>query len=282
MHRTPGSEFVYGELYVRGGARFWTEANAGIEGFALGVATEGGTKTMDKVAFGRRLAGLGAHLNVDARNDFSGVGVRAPRGAWDDAFALFTDAFRNPALPSQEIELQRVSNLSGLKHEAESADGRAWTLERKQLFAGHPYANRATGSVESIGAIKADALAPHLEGLRQKGRLLFVASGDVDAAHVFAQVARAFGDLPVGNYTETAIPSLSFTAPHLVTEQRAIPTNYIQAAFPSPQWSDADFVTAPWRYGVSGASCRRRFGRRGISRTRCRRTKAPRSGGRSG
>jgi zinc protease len=244
VHRTPGAEFVYGQLYVRGGARTWTEANAGIDGLALGVATSGGTTTMDKTAFGRRLASLGADLNVETHNDFSGVGVLAPLATWDDAFAMFADAFRNPALPASEVELQRAGNLSALKHEAESADGRAWTLERKQLFAGHPYANRPTGTVESMTAIKAEALGPWLDGLRQKGRLLFVASGDVDAAHVFAQVARAFGDLPAGNYVESPMPAIPFTAPHLVTEQRAIPTNYVQAAFASPTWSEPDFVTA--------------------------------------
>ena len=71
VKRIPGAEFAAGQLYVRGGTRNWTAANAGIEQLAFDVASSGGTKSLDKTAYSRKLASLGAHLHASARNDFS-------------------------------------------------------------------------------------------------------------------------------------------------------------------------------------------------------------------
>ena len=243
VERLPGAEFVAGQLYVRGGARNWTAANAGIESLAFRVAASGGTKSLDKTAYSRRLAMLGATIAGISGNDYSEVALKTPVGAWDGAFALLADVFRNPALPATEIELARTQTLAQLHHEQEDPDGQLWTLERKQIFAGHPYANRPIGTIESVTALHAQELAPYLTGLRETSRLLFVVAGDVDAKHVFDQVRTAYGDLPRGTYQDTPLPALSFTAPHLVTEARKLPTNYCESAFPAPRWKDPDWVT---------------------------------------
>jgi zinc protease len=243
VKRIPGARFAAGQLYVRGGTRNWTAANAGIEQLAFDVAASGGTKSLDKTAYSRRLASLGAHLGADARNDFSSLSLSVPLEAWDDAFALLADVFRNPALPGSEIELERTQGLAQLHHEQEDPDGQLWTLERGQIFAGHPYANRPIGTLESLTAIRSEEIAPYLDRLREKSRLLFVAAGDVDPAHVTDQVKRAYGDLPGGTYVETPLPPLTFERAHLVTRERKLPTNYCESVFPAPRWNDADFVT---------------------------------------
>jgi len=243
VQRMPGAAFAAGRLYVRGGTRNWTAANAGIEQLAFIVAAEGGTKSLDKTAFSRRLAALGATLDADPRNDFSVLSVKAPRAAWDDAFAVLADVFENPALPPSEIELERTRMLAGLHHEQEDPDGQLWTLLRKQIFAGHPYANRPLGTLESVAAIQAQDLAPYLDKLRDASRLVFVAAGDLDPAHVFDQVRAAYGSLPRGSYVDSPMPPLVFDAPHIVTKERKLPTNYCESVFPSPAWADPDWVT---------------------------------------
>jgi zinc protease len=243
VKRMPGAAFAAGQLYVRGGTRNWTAADAGIEQLAFSVAASGGTRSLDKTAYSRRLASLGASISSEARNDFSGLYMKAPVAAWDDAFALLADVFENPALPSSEIELTRAQMLSDLHHEQEDPDGQLWTLSRQQIFAGHPYANRSIGSLESVPSIRPQDLAPYLGKLRETGRLLFVAVGDLDPAHVLDQVRAAYGSLPRGSYVETPIPPLVFDASHIVTKERKLPTNYCESIFPAPHWSDADWVT---------------------------------------
>jgi len=241
--RLPGAEFASAQLYVRGGARNITAANAGIESLAFRVAATGGTRSLDKTAYSRRLAMLGARINGDAGNDFSQLTMKVPVGAWDGAFALLADVFRSPAMPASEIELARTQALAQLHHEQEDPDGQLWTLERKQIFAGHPYANRPIGTLESMTALPAGDVAPYLSRLRETSRLLFVAAGDLEPQRVFDAVRSAFGDLPRGTYVDTPLPPLVFDAPHLVTESRKLPTNYCQSVFPAPHWTDPDWVT---------------------------------------
>jgi predicted Zn-dependent peptidase len=243
VQRMPGADFAAGQLYVRGGTRNWTAQNAGIEDIAFRVAAAGGTTSLDKTALSRRLAALGASLSGDAHNDFSGLYLKVPVSAWDDALPLLAGAFLSPALPPDEIELVRQQMLAELHHEQESPEGQLWTLERKQLFAGHPYENRSIGSLESVTSIAAGDLGPYLAKLRETSRLVFVAVGDLDPAHVLDQVRQLFGALPRGSYVETPLPRLVFGAPHLSTFERKLPTSYCETAFPAPRWSDPDWVT---------------------------------------
>lgn len=241
--RIPGAEFAAAQLVVRGGARNITAANAGIEQLALLTAATGGTKSLDKTAYSRRLATLGARIYGEAGNDYSQLTMKVPVGAWDGAFALLADVFRNPALPPSEIEVVRTQTLAQLHHEQEDPDGQLWTLERKQIYAGHPYANRPVGTLDSVTAIHAEELGPYLSRLRETSRLVFVAAGDLEPQHVFDAVRSAFGDLPRGTYVDAPLPALVFDAPHLVTDQRKLPTNYCESVFPAPRPTDPEWIT---------------------------------------
>ena len=243
VRRMPGADFAAGQLYVRGGTRNWTAQNAGIEDVAFRVAAAGGSTSLDRSTLSRRLAALGASLSGDAHTDFSGLYLKTPVSMWDDALPLLAAAFLSPALPPDEIELVRQQMLAELRHEQESPEDQLWSLERKQLFAGHPYANRSIGSLESVTSIAAGDLGPYLARLRETSRLVFVAVGDLDPSHVFDQVRQLFGALPRGSYVETPVPPLVFGPPHLSTLERKLPTNYCESAFPAPRWSDPDWVT---------------------------------------
>jgi zinc protease len=243
VRRMPGAAFAAGELVVRGGTRNWTAQNAGIEDLAFRAAASGGTKSLDKTAYSRRLASLGAQIWGDATNDFSQLSVNVPLRGWDDAFALLADVFENPALPASEIELARTQVLAQLHHEQEDPEGQLWTLERKQMFANHPYANRPIGTLESMAAIAAQEVAPYMDKLRETSRLFLVVAGDVDPAHVMDQARQTFGSLPRGSYSDTPLPPIAFDTPHIVTKERKLPTNFCESAFPAPRWNDPDWVT---------------------------------------
>jgi zinc protease len=254
VKKIPGAAFAAGQLYIRGGTRNWTATNAGIEEMAIGVSASGGTKSLDKTAYSRKLASLGAQISGDARNDFSELAMTTPVAAWDETFTLLADVFRNPALPESEVELSRTHALAELHHEQENPDGQLWTVERKQIFAGHPYANRSIGTIESVTALKRDDLAPYLDKLRETSRLVFVAAGDVDPAHVFDQVKSAFGALPRGAYVDTPLPAIAFDKSRIVVDERKLPTNYVESAFVTPRRSDPDYVTS--LVAMSGLSWR--------------------------
>jgi zinc protease len=240
VKRIPGAEMAALQLYIKGGARDWSAADAGVERLALSVATEGGTTSLDKDAFARRLASLGSEIDAQVRYDFASIDAKSLGSRWDATFALLADTFLHPALPASELEVARQRQLAGLRHEQENPDALLGLLSHDTLFKGHPFANRPIGTIASVEKLGAEAVAAHLATLRETSRLLFVTAGDVDPAHVVAQVAAAFGGLPRGAYVGAPFPRIGFDKPSLAITDKKLATNYVQAAFPAPGWGDAD------------------------------------------
>ncbi|HEX4803085.1 MAG TPA: insulinase family protein, partial [Myxococcaceae bacterium] len=141
VKRIPGAELVAGQLVILGGVRNWGKSDAGVEQLALSVSASGGTESLDKDAFTRRLATLGSMLSAGAGNDFSAFRAKSLRANWDATFELLVEAFLHPGLPPAEIELQRQQQLSALKHEQEDPDGLLSLISHQKLFTGHPYEN---------------------------------------------------------------------------------------------------------------------------------------------
>jgi zinc protease len=242
VKRIPGAEIASMQLYVKGGARNWGPDDAGVERLALAAATSGGTETLDKGAFSRRLAALGSDLGSAVRADFAEIRAKSLTGAWDDTFTLLADAFLHPALPAAEIEVQRQSQIASLRREQDDPDALLGLSVHRAVFKGHPFENRAVGTLESVQKLGADALRAHLGKLRETSRLVFVTAGNVDAAHVVDRVKAAFGGLPRGSYQGAPFPPVRFAAAALTTVEKKLETTYIQGAFPVPALGDPDYA----------------------------------------
>lgn len=240
VKRIPNAELSAMGLFIRGGARDWTAANAGVERLALHVATSGGTAALDKDAFHRKLAAMGSQIGSESGVDHSSIKGKTLLARWDETFDLLADTFLRPALPATELELAREKQLQTLRHERESPDGELSFLVHQTLFKGHPMENRAVGTEESVAKLSLEAVKTHLGALRETSRLLFVTVGDVDPAHVIAKVKGAFGELPRGNYKEAPFPPLAFGAPAVSVTEKKLATNYIQGSFPAPGWASPD------------------------------------------
>lgn len=78
VKRVATAELSTARLYIRGGSRNWTKADAGIEQLALRVATSGGTESLNKVEFGRKLALLGGTISGSGGGDWSVLQAKGP------------------------------------------------------------------------------------------------------------------------------------------------------------------------------------------------------------
>jgi zinc protease len=234
VKRDPGAELVATGLYIRGGARNWGKADAGIEALALSVAASGGTQALDKFAFARRLAAIGSTIDASTSRNWSSLQGKCLLEKFDETFALMADVFLRPAMTDAEFELERDQTIIDLKRESEQPEGRLALLVNDTLYKDQPYENRAQGTVASVSGLGKTQLLAHLAKLREGSRLLLVVVGDVDATRVIALVRANFGALPRGDYRDTPLPRPQFSSPRLVTEQRSLPTNYLQGWFAVP------------------------------------------------
>ncbi len=244
VKRIPGAELSAMQLYIKGGARDWTAADAGIAQLALEVATSGGTASLDKDAYHRKLSALGSDLGADVAPDYAAIKAKSLVSAWDDTFAILAETFLHPAMPAAELEIQRAQQISQIRQEDEDPDATLGLLVNKGVFKGHPFENRPIGTEASVSAVTIDSARTYLGKLRESGRLMFVTVGDVDAAHVIEKVKGAFGELPRGSYQDTPFPALKLEKPSLQVVERKLQTNYIEGVFAAPAWSSPDFPDA--------------------------------------
>jgi zinc protease len=244
VKRVPGAESVVTQLYIQGGVRNWTATNAGIEQLAIETATTGGTQSLDRDAFTKKLADLGSSIGGGSGNDYASIGAWSLASAWDETFALLVDTFRRPAMPAAQLELARAQLASAIRHERETPDGRLGYLVQETLFAAHPYARRAIGTEASVAAVTVEQATAHLASLRETSRLLLVVVGDVEATRVVDAARAALGDLPAGSYRGEPLPALAPAAAAVHYVEEKLPTNYITAVAPGPSWRDPDYVIA--------------------------------------
>lgn len=244
VKRLPGAELFAANLYIRGGSRNWNAADAGVEALALQVAATGGTQALDKISYGRMLASMGSSISATTGRDWSSVQSKGLVRHFDATLGLVGDVFLRPALPASEVELARAQAVIALQRQEEQPEGRLENLVNDTLYAGQVYANRPEGTVATVSALHATQLQGHLTRLREGSRLLLVVVGDVDPAHVVDLAKSTFGTLPRGNYQDSALSRPAFTTARLVTEQRTLPTNYLQGWFVVPSPGEPGYAAA--------------------------------------
>lgn len=244
VKRIPTAELVAMQLYIKGGAHFRTKENAGVEALALRTAVTGGTESVDKDTFSKTLSKLGSEIGSSSFHGYSVVAAKSLTEHVATTFDLMASAFLTPAMPDAEIELHRQRMLVGIKRREETPDGQLSMLVTKAVYAGHPYENLSDGTEESIGAVTPDAVRQHLEGLRATSRLELVVVGNVDAAAVRELVENSLAKLPRGTFEPRVFPRPAFSAAKLSVVPATLPTNYIEASFIGPSWSDADFAAS--------------------------------------
>ena len=239
VKRRAGSQTVAGGLFLRGGARNVTAANAGVEALMWDTATEA-TVGFPRAELRRELARMGTGVGSGVNYDYSALSFNTTRANFDRSWDIFTDVALRPAFAEDDFKRVQARALVSRRGQADSPESQLEDLQSRAAYAGHPYAVDPHGTVESVGRLTAeDARRFHKEVL-QTSRLLLVVVGDLDPAALRARIASSFGKLPRGSYRAEAAPPLAFAAPSVEFTARAIPTNYIQGVFAAPPLTDRD------------------------------------------
>ena len=244
VKRVPGAEMASAVLFVRGGSRNWGKDDAGVEALALQVATNGGTQALAKAAFGERLAALGGSISASTGRDWSTLLAKGPVSSFEPLFGLLADTFLRPAMLAPEVEVWRQRQLMILKRTEDDPDGRLRQMVSDAFYAGHPYVNRPEGTLATMKVLTEAQLSAHLLKLRETSRLLLVVVGDLAAARVIELARASYGALPRGEFAPPPLPALAFAAARLSTEERKIPTNYIEGLAPAPGPKDPLYPAA--------------------------------------
>ena len=240
VKRRPNSQTVATGLFIRGGASNLTPQTAGIESFALNVATEGSVK-FPRAVLRRELARTASAVGSGSNYDFSVLSLASTRQNFDSSWDIFADIAINPAFAQEDVDLTRDKILTALRSSEDDPDGYLQSLVEKTINAKTAYENDPDGTIENISRLKTADLRAYHQKIMQTSRLLLVVVGDIDAETLKRRVAATFGKLPRGDYKDTAPKPFDFSKPTLDVTQRNLPTNYVEGVFDAPAINNPDF-----------------------------------------
>jgi zinc protease len=240
LRRNTANEVVAANLYLLGGARQVTAANAGIEPFLL-AASERGTRRYPGDRARRATEALGSEIGIEAAEDWTRFGFHAVRATFDSTWAVFADRVIAPTLAPAEVELVRQQMLAGARAMRDSPDALVHFLADSAAFAGHPYGLSTVGTERSLAAITPADLRAFHDAQMVTSRMLLVVVGNVERAQVERLVAGTLGRLPRGSYAWAPPDRAPATERGVVVAARQLPTNYIVGRYAGPAASSPDY-----------------------------------------
>src|SRR5215213_5552574 len=240
LRESNANNVVAANLYLLGGSRQVTTANAGIEPLLLEISDRG-TKNYPKATLRKKMSRLGSEIAVAPSDDWTMFGVRATTEVFDSTWAIFADRLMNPTLEPEDISLVKTQFISGIRQRRDDPDALAEYLADSIAFSGHPYSIPTIGTEASLSSIDAKALRDYQTSQMVKSRMLLVVVGDVDRAHIERLVSSTLARLPAGSYQWTPPPRLPEGKSAVVIEQRALPTNYLVGYYSGPLANTSDY-----------------------------------------
>jgi zinc protease len=241
LRHNPANEVIAANLYLLGGARQLTPADAGIEGLIL-LASERGTRRFPGARVRQRTATLGSTISVEANDDWSAIGLHAIRGTLDSTWAILADRVMAPTLAPAEVEIAREQMIAGARQRSTQPDDAATELADSLLYVNHPYAVSATGTPASIASITPEQLKAYHAQQFVTSRMLLVVVGNVERAEVERLVRGTIATMPRGSYKWTPPPPAVATGRAVAIDNRALPTNYLLGYVPGPAATTRDYV----------------------------------------
>ncbi|MEI6338681.1 MAG: pitrilysin family protein, partial [Verrucomicrobiota bacterium] len=164
-----------------------------------------GTTSRSASQISDQIESAGGSIGADSGYNSFSASIEVMKSDLSLGLDLMADVLRNPTFAESEVELEKKSQLAGIKAEDEQITAVARNTMREKVFGTHPYALRSLGSPASVGKITPkDLRAFHDQYTVAKNGVLSV-FGDVNAEEVLKLVGKNFGELPAGE--------LAFSAP---------------------------------------------------------------------
>lgn len=240
LRQITGNDVVAANLYLLGGARQATSANAGIESLLLEVS-ERGTEAYPRDRLRRSMSRLGTEIVVSPSSDWTVFGIRSTREVFDSTWAIFADRLMRPKLNKADVALVRGQLLSAIRQRRDDPDASADYLADSIAFLGHPYGTPVSGTEASVSGLDSAQLRSYQRDQMVKSRMLLVIVGDMDRAHIERLVNATLAKLPRGAYQWNLPARVPELPTAIAVEKRDLPTNYILGYYSGPLAGSSDY-----------------------------------------
>lgn len=210
----------------------------------LAAMLDEGAGPLDETAFGQKLEDLAISLGFDAGRDNFNGSLTSTRANSEAAFALLELALNAPRLDPDPMARVRAALKVSIVRAEEDPDDLARQALYEKLFAGHPYARRPEGTLQSVEAIAAAELRGFKTDFLTRDRLLVGVSGDIDAERLGPMLDRVFGKLPASGKPSSVAPVVVRTDGSVRVVPKAVPQSTALLAQSGIERNDPDFFPA--------------------------------------
>ena len=199
-----------------------------------------GTKTRNAEQIADEIEGVGGSIGTDSANNSFSVGLNVMSPDLAPGVEILADILLNPTFPEREVELERRSQIAGIKADEEQVTSVARNLVRENLFGGHPYGLRNLGSADSVSAITPEQLREFHKTFACARNGVVSVFGDVKAEEVKALFEKYFAAMPEGqlafeNVERPAVPNgIAPVSAHLDKKQAVLMIGYQGASVDDP------------------------------------------------
>jgi len=174
-----------------GGLRFEVPAKNGVGRFTAAMLTRGTSK------FSRQELSTAVEETAGSLSGFSGwnsTGVSATflSRFFDRGLGLLAEVIENPTFPKDEIEKLRRETIAVIAQQEDYLPGYTFKLLYKELYGKHPYSMPASGTKETVSALRREDLTAHYRRFFTPSRMVLTIVGDVETAHAVERVRALF------------------------------------------------------------------------------------------
>ena len=225
-------------LAVDAGAAADPADAAGTARFALELLLKG-TTTRDAFQLADQRDALGAQLGVGNSLDLSFVTMSALRANLSGSLDLLADVARNPAFPTDMVEIQRKQQLAAIGQQKANPTGASQRMLPGLLYGpGHAYAapGGGLGRESVVQSLSRQSLVAWHSSWFKPGSATLIVAGDVTMAQLMPELERSFGGWAAGTApakTLTAAQSPGRGKVYLIDKPGA-PQSVIVAAHLAP------------------------------------------------
>jgi zinc protease len=217
----------------------------GKEGLALMTASllDEGAGPLNASAFQKEMADKSIALSYGADQDSFSASVKTLTQFRDRAFEMLALSLMKPRFDSDAVERVRNEMLTSLATSMGSSNWIARRTLSEAVFAGHPYARPANGTIASLRAIAAPDMRLFLKSRLGRDQMMVTAAGDITPAELGPALDRLFSGLAAKAEPFTVPDVVSKGQGQTITVERDYPQTVITLAAPGMKRSDPDWYT---------------------------------------
>ena len=192
-----GLPLLAAQVVVRSGAEADPQNLAGTASLTADLLTKG-TATMSAPEIASSIESLGGSIDSGAGWDAAGASVVMISNKADEALKILADVVRHPAFQQEEIDRLKSQRLDGLRVALQQPGSLARFVASRVVYGSGAYGHAASGTIETLQAIKRDQITGLYQKYYQPQNAAFVLAGDVTLEQGKAFAEKYFGDWKKG------------------------------------------------------------------------------------